>query len=148
MSEVPVTRPITVDTRGVLAGRLFAYLIDVVIIFILTAVLGSIIAFLGVVTFGLAWMLFPLLAGTGVLYSAITVGGDAQATVGMRWLGLRVVGPEGTRVDWLIAAVHAVFFYIAVSTFILFVLDILTGLVRSDRRMLHDLLTGLTIARA
>lgn len=148
MSEVSARQPILLDTRGVLAGRLFAYFIDIIIIFFLTIGLSWIIAVLGIVTFGLAWLLFPLLAGTGILYSAITIGGSAQATFGMRWLGLRVFGPEGTRVDWLVAAVHAIFFYISVGTFILWLLNVLTGLVRSDRRMLHDLLTGLTIARA
>lgn len=148
MDEVPAIHAPTIDTRGVLASRFFAYFVDVVVIFMLTFLLGWLIAFLGIVTFGIAWLLFPLLAGTGVIYSAITVGGEAQATIGMRWLGLRVVGQNGARVDWLIAAVHAVFFYIAIGTFILFVLDILTGLVRSDRRLLHDVLAGLTVVRA
>ncbi|MGV6871291.1 RDD family protein [Pseudochelatococcus sp. B33] len=148
MGDVPAIHTPTFDTRGVLASRFFAYLVDAVVIFVLTFFLGWIIAFLGVVTFGLAWLLFPLLAGTGVIYSAITVGGEAQATIGMRWLGLRVVGQVGGRVDWLTAAVHAIFFYIAIGTFILFVLDIITGLVRSDRRLLHDVLTGLTVVRA
>lgn len=148
MGEVPAIRTPAFDTRGVLASRLFAYLVDAAVIFVLTLLLGWIIAFLGVVTFGLAWLLFPLLAGTGVIYSAITVGGEAQATIGMRWLGLRVVGQDGARVDWLIAAVHAIFFYIAIGTFILFVVDIFTGLVRSDRRLLHDVLAGLTVVRA
>ncbi len=148
MGDIPAVRTPVFDTRGVLGSRFFAYLVDVAVIFLLTIVLGWVIAFLGVVTFGVAWLLFPLLAGTGVIYSAITVGGEAQATIGMRWLGLRVVGQDGGRVDWLIAAVHAVFFYIAVGTFILFVIDIFTGLVRSDRRLLHDVLAGLTIVRA
>lgn len=147
MGDVPAVRGPAFDTRGVLASRFFAYLVDAVVIFLLTFLLGWLIAFMGVVTFGLAWLLFPLLAGTGVIYSAVTVGGDAQATIGMRWLGLRVVGQDGAQVDWLIAAVHAIFFYIAIGTFILFVVDILTGLVRSDRRLLHDVLAGLTVVR-
>ncbi|MGI6244752.1 MAG: RDD family protein [Pseudochelatococcus sp.] len=148
MNEVPAPLRPAFDTRGVLAGRFFAYLIDAAVIFVLTLVLGWIIALLGVVTLGVAWLLFPLLAGTGVIYSALTVGGEAQATIGMRWLGLRVVGPDGARVDYLIAAVHAIFFYIAIGTFILFVIDILTGLVRDDRRLLHDLLTGVSVVRS
>lgn len=152
MSNIPATgpqpTPFMGDTRGVLASRLCAYLVDIVIIAILTMALWAFIMVLGVLTLGLGWLLFPLLAGTGVLYSMFTVGGRAQATVGMRWFGLRVVGQNGALVDPLVAAVHAIFFYIAAGTFILFVLDILTGLVRADRRMLHDLLTGLTVIRS
>ncbi|MFC0217944.1 putative RDD family membrane protein YckC [Pseudochelatococcus lubricantis] len=148
MTQVPAPLRPRFDTRGVLTGRFFAYLVDAVIIFMLTIALGWVIALLGIVTFGVAWLLFPLLAGTGVIYSAITVGGEAQATIGMRWLGLRVVGPDGARVDFLIAAVHAIFFYIAIGTCILFVLDVLTALVRDDRRMLHDVLTGVTVTRS
>lgn len=148
MAEVPALRTPAFDTRGVLASRFFAYLIDIVAIFVLSLILWVIIALLGVVTFGLAWLLFPLLAGSGVIYSAITVGGEAQATIGMRWLGVRVVGLQGGRVDWLTASVHAIFFYIAVGTFILLLIDIFTGLMRSDRRMLHDVLAGVTVVRA
>ena len=134
--------------RASLGGRAVAYLLDLVFIFVFSALLATVIAILGVVTFGFAWALFPILGLSGILYSAITVGGAKQSTIGMRMLGLRVVAPESGRpVDMLTAAVHALLFYVAISTFLLWCLDILFGLVRSDRRLGHDVLLGLAVVR-
>ena len=81
--------------------------------------------------------------------SALTVGGSGQGTWGMRMMGLRVVAPEsGTRVDIITAAVHALLFYVAISTFLLWFVDMLFGLMRADRRLGHDLLVGLAVVRA
>ncbi|KZE35876.1 RDD family protein [Chelatococcus daeguensis] len=148
MSENMPTLP-PEATAGVLTPRLFAYLVDICVIAVLMVMLFVIVAVLGVFTFGLAWFLFPLVgAGTGVLYSAVTVGGSRQSTIGMRMLGLRVIGPRGTRVDFITAAVHALLFYVAAGTVLVLVIDILVGLLRDDRRLLHDVLTGLTIVNA
>jgi uncharacterized RDD family membrane protein YckC len=134
------------STRGVLTPRFFAYLIDLCVIGFLIVVLGMIISILGVLTFGLAWLLFPALAATGVIYSAVTVGGPRQATIGMRLLGLKVISSDG-RPDVITAGVHALFYYVAAGTGVLWLIDIVTGLLRSDRRLLHDVLTGLTVVR-
>ncbi len=76
------------------------------------------------------------------------MGGSKQSTIGMRMMGLRVVAPESGRpVDMLTAAVHALLFYVAISTFLLWCLDILFGLVRADRRLGHDVLLGLAVVR-
>ncbi len=134
--------------RASLGGRAVAYLLDLLFILVFTAILGTAIFLVGIVTFGLGWALFPILGISGILYSAITVGGSRQSTIGMRMMGLRVVAPESGRpVDMLTAAVHALLFYVAISTFLLWCLDILFGLVRADRRLGHDVLLGLAVVR-
>ncbi len=139
----------TLRTDGVLSSRLIAYLVDIVVIAIGIMVVGAIVMVLGVLTFGLAWYLFAVLVpGAGIIYSAITVGGYKQATVGMRVCGLKVVRPSGAPVDWVTAAVHALFFYVAAGTGIILLIDVLVGLAREDRRMLHDLLAGVAVVRA
>ncbi|WP_336488046.1 RDD family protein [Methylobacterium nigriterrae] len=141
--------PMPVPTvRASLGARCVAYLLDILFIFGFTLMLWVAIAVIGVITFGLGWTLFAVLPASGILYSAITVGGARQSTIGMRLMGLRVVAPEsGRRVDVLTAAVHALLFYVAISTFLLWCVDILFGLVRSDRRLGHDLLLGLAVVR-
>lgn len=135
--------------RASLGARFVAYLLDILFIFGFTVILSVAITFIGVVTFGLGWTLFAVLPASGILYSAITVGGSGQATWGMRMMGLRVVAPEsGTRVDMITAAVHALLFYVAISTFLLWFVDMLFGLMRADRRLGHDLLLGLAVVRA
>lgn len=135
-------------TEGVLGRRLLGYVVDLVVITILMGALWLVIAVLGVITFGLGWLLFGLLPLTAIVYNALTVGGPAQATIGMRMAGVRVVdGAAGGRVSMLQAAVHALLFYVAVSTAVLLAVDILIGFGRSDRRLGHDLLSGVTLVR-
>ena len=134
--------------RASLGGRFVAYLLDIAFIFMFTALLATLIAVIGVLTFGFGWTLFAILPASGIIYSALTVGGAKQSTWGMRMMGLRVVAPEsGAPVDILTAAVHALLFYVAISTFLLWCLDILFGFVRPDRRLGHDVLLGLAVVR-
>jgi uncharacterized RDD family membrane protein YckC len=135
-------------TEGVLGRRFLAYLVDILVIFGLTLVVGFAVLILGVVTFGLAWMLFAILVpATAILYSAITIAGSEQGTIGMRMAGVRVVrASDGGRVDWITAAVHALLFYVAAGTLLILV-DVVIGLARDDRRMARDLLVGVTALR-
>jgi uncharacterized RDD family membrane protein YckC len=135
--------------RASLGGRTLAYLLDIVFILGFTALLTLAITVIGIVTFGLGWTLFAVLPASGILYSAITVGGRRQSTLGQRMMGLRVVAPEsGAPVDIITAAVHALLFYVAISTFFLWCIDLAFGLVRPDRRLGHDLLLGLAVVHA
>ncbi len=133
---------------GVLWSRLIAYAIDLVMILIFTGILWFVILILGVLTLGLGWFLFPLLAGSGVLYSAITVGGSRQSTLGMRMMGLKVVTSSGRAPDMIGAAIHALLFYVAATTALLLFVDILIGFARRDRRMGHDLVVDYVVINA
>ncbi|HEX8164355.1 MAG TPA: RDD family protein [Beijerinckiaceae bacterium] len=135
-------------TEGVLGRRLFGYLVDLVMIALLIGLLSVFIAIFGLFTLGFGWALYGLIPFTGVLYSAITLGGPNQATVGMRMTGVRAVdAATGGPVDRLTAAVHALLFYVAAGTFVLWLVDILIGMVRPDRRLGHDLLVGIMLVR-
>jgi uncharacterized RDD family membrane protein YckC len=117
-------------------------------IFLLAAVLAVAIGIIGVITLGFGWALFAALPFTGILYSAITLGGPKQATIGMRMMGVRGLDAiSGGPVDHLRAAVHALLFYVAATTFLLWVIDVIIGIARSDKRMGHDLLVGLVFVR-
>jgi uncharacterized RDD family membrane protein YckC len=64
----------------------------------------------------------------------------------MRLFGVRLqMAESGGEVSFLIAAVHAIFYYVSVS--FLTPLILLVGLFRSDSRMLHDLLAGVIAVR-
>jgi uncharacterized RDD family membrane protein YckC len=137
-------------TEGTVGRRLFGYLIDIVVLFFLGALLAVAISILGVLTLGLGWLLFPILGiPVAVLYNAITISGSSQATIGMRMAGLRVLdATTGGRVSFIAAAVHALLFYVFIaSAGLLLAIDILFGLVRSDRRMGRDLLTNVVLVR-
>ena len=132
---------------GVLTSRFFAFLVDAVCIFIIFSFLFVILVTLGFVTFGLTWLLLPPLFWlTALFYNGILISGRRRATFGMRLFGIELVNLDGHPLHFLTAAVHAVLFYISVSVLTPFIL--LVGLVRDDRRMLHDLLTGAIAYRA
>jgi len=133
--------------KGVLASRVFAFFVDAITIAVLFYVFFMLFAILGFVTFGLTWVLIPPLFWlTALIYNGITISGGRHATLGMRMFGIELVGTDGLPLGFLTAAVHAVLFYITVSVLTPFIL--LVGLVRDDRRMLHDLLTGAIALRA
>lgn len=137
------------NTSGVLGGRLLAWIVDIVVLFFLGWLVFFLLLVLGVVTFGATWFLIPAATvATALGYAALTVGGRKQSTWGMRVAGLKVETANGGRPDGLVAAVHALFFYVAAGTVALWLLDLACGLVRSDRRLGHDLLTGLVVVRA
>lgn len=134
---------------GVLTSRLIAYLADLFIIIVLSGILMVAIFILGFLTFGLGWLLFALVGpGTGIIYSALTVGGSRSATFGMRMMGLKVVQGGGRKPDWLSAAIHALLFYVAAGTLLVLVADVLIGFARRDRRLGHDLVTDFTLVNA
>lgn len=138
------------STEGTMSRRLIAYAVDFVVLFMLGALLLFAISILGVLTFGLGWLLFPVLGvPVAILYNAITISGSSQGTVGMRMAGLRVLDAStGRSVGFLAAAVHALLFYVFVaSAGLLLALDIGFGLIRSDRRMGRDILTNVVFVR-
>lgn len=136
-------------TGGVIGRRLVAYLIDAVVIFCLVAIFYVVIGVLGVVTLGLAWLAYAIPApAIGILYSALTISSASQGTIGMRMTGVKMIEERtGGTVPALTAAAHALFFYVALLSFVLFVINVLIGLFRNDRRMGHDLLAGITAIR-
>lgn len=145
-SPLPIERP---NTSGVFAGRLIAYVIDIVFVALLALIASMGVTFLGLVTFGIAWMLFPAVGiCTAMAYAALTIGGPRQATWGMRVSGIHVERVDGAGPpEGLTAAAHCLLFYVASLTVALWVLTILIGLFRGDGRMGHDLLTGLMLVR-
>ena len=135
-------------TEGVLGRRMFGYLVDLAMIGLLAMLLFFLIGFVGLLTFGLGWGLFAIIPFTGILYSAITLGGPYQSTIGMRLMGVHAVdAATGGPVDRLTAAVHALLFYVAAGTFVLWLIDLFIGFARPDRRLGHDLLVGIMLVR-
>ncbi len=131
---------------GVMTGRVMAYLVDFVIILFLSVFLFTFVGILGLVTFGLGWKLMGLVGpATGVIYCGLTIGGRHHSTWGMRMFGMRVMRADGTMPGFLVGAVHALLFYVSVGTLALWLLDVIIGLARRDRRLGRDLLLDLVV---
>jgi uncharacterized RDD family membrane protein YckC len=136
------------QTSGVLIPRLVSYIIDLFIVGVLGLIVAMSVSFLGLITFGFGWLLFPVVGiCTAMAYAAITIGGANQATIGMRVSGVKVERSDGGPPDGITAAAHCLLFYVATFTVGLLIVNILFGILRSDGRMGHDLLTGLVFVR-
>lgn len=129
---------------GVRRKRMLAFLIDFTIVCLLSFAVGVLVFFLGIVTLGLAWLLyggiFPIVA---VLYSGMTISDERQATLGMRATGLTFRLDNGARPSFVYGAVHVILFYVTVT--FLTPLVLVVSLLNSRKRALHDILVGATI---
>jgi uncharacterized RDD family membrane protein YckC len=133
--------------RGVLTRRMFAFLIDLVVLSIPVILACIFIAVFGVVTLGLGWALFWLVSPASVIWALIyygaSLGGPHSATLGMRVMDLELRTWYGAPSYFVLGAMHAVLFWISVS--VLSPLVLLVGLFNGRRRLLHDVLLGTVV---
>jgi uncharacterized RDD family membrane protein YckC len=124
----PVTQPQLF--QAVIRKRCVAFIVDAITI-------------LGVVTLGLAWLLFGLIfPAVGLGYNAITIGGPNSATIGQRMMGLTVPMWYGGKVTPLIAAFHALLFWFSL---VIFCPILLWAFFDQRKRCLHDILAGVVV---
>ncbi len=130
--------------EGVLGRRILAFLVDVTIIFLLTTAVYAFLLVAGIFTLGLTWLLFgiafPLVA---LSYNAWTLSRPPSATIGMRLLGLEMRTWYGDRMYALLAALHALLYYLSVTT--LTPLILLIAPFTGRKRCLHDFLSGTVV---
>ncbi|WEX07471.1 RDD family protein [Chelativorans sp. AA-79] len=132
---------------GVLTRRVIAFCVDYLLIGLLLIPVGLLVFILGVVTIGLGWLLFGILGPiTALSYIALTLGGRHQSTIGMRMMGIRLERLDGRRVDWTLAVVHTILFWLGNAIFTPLIL--LATWFLSYKRTLHDLLLGTVVVRA
>ena len=137
----PVTQPQLFD--GVIGKRLMAFVVDAIIILLLWVLAAVVVGVLGIITLGLAWLLygaiFPIV---GLGYNALTIGGSNSATIGQRMMGLEVRMWFGGKVSPLVAAFHALLFWFS---FVIFCPILLWALFDQRKRCLHDILAGVVL---
>jgi uncharacterized RDD family membrane protein YckC len=138
----PGTMPELFD--GVLARRVVAFCIDLVLIATPALFVALFILVFGIFTLGLGWFFFilywPGVVIWALVYYAIGFGSPASATIGMRVMDLEMRTWYGAPAYALLGAVHAIVFWITVSA--LTPLVLLVALFNARRRLLHDMLVG------
>jgi uncharacterized RDD family membrane protein YckC len=133
--------------RGVLTRRVFAFLIDLVVLSV-PVVFGYVfIAVFGLLTLGLGWMLFWLAWPASVLWAIVyygaSLGGPHSATLGMRVMDIEMRTWYGAPGYFVLGAMHAVLFWVSIS--FLTPLIVLVGLFNGRRRLLHDFVLGTVV---
>ncbi len=141
----PVTQPELFE--GVLARRIVAFVIDVVIIAVPVVLAAMFIFAFGLVTFGLGWALYWLLPPATVIWAIVyfgtTLAGPESATIGMRAVDLEMRTWYGAQAYFVLGAVHAIAFWLSVSLLTPFIL--LVCFFNERRRLLHDIVLGTVV---
>jgi uncharacterized RDD family membrane protein YckC len=141
----PVANPELFD--GVLARRCIAFVIDLVVIGIPVLIASFFIFIVGLVTFGLGWLLYWLIWPATLIWAAayygMTFGSAASATLGMRAMDIEMRTWYGAPAYFVLGAVHAIVYWLTVSFLTPFIL--LVALFNERRRLLHDMLVGTII---
>ena len=127
--------------------RMMAFIADYLVIAILTGIAAVAVFFLGILTFGLAWLLYFILAPlVAMTYVGLTMGGPQQATPGMRLFSIRIVRIDGTPVDVTLAVVHAALFWIFNVMFT--PLPLLISLFSEKKQLFQDMVLGTVVIRS
>ncbi len=138
----PATQPEYFE--GILTRRAVAWLIDVTVVGLLTALAAVVLFIFGIVTLGLGWMLYFVFPGIAtiiaVAYYGLCYSGAKSATLGMRALGLEMRTWYGAPAYFLLGAVHAIFYWVSVAFLTPFIL--LVAFINPRKRTLHDMLLG------
>jgi uncharacterized RDD family membrane protein YckC len=133
--------------EGVLARRLLAFVIDLIILALPVLFLSMFIFVVGVVTFGLGFVFYALLTPAMVLWALIyygtTLGSRHSATIGMRAMDIEMRTWYGSPAYFVLGAMHAIVFWITVSVFTPLILVVC--LINERRRCLHDILVGTVV---
>ncbi len=132
---------------ALLTRRVFAFLIDLVVLSV-PVILGYIfIAVFGLITLGLGWALFwlawPATVVWAIVYYGASIGGPHSATMGMRAMDLELRTWYGAPGYFVLGATHAVLFWVSIS--FLSPLVLLVGLFNSRSRLLHDFILGTVV---
>ena len=132
---------------GILWRRVGAYFIDALLILGMNIALHILLLLMGLLTFGLSWLLLgPVTCLTVALgYDTLFIGGGQGATPGMRLLGIEARGLDGGRPDYFQAFLMTTLFYatVPVTSFLILVVAFFT----EHNRTAHDFLSGITVIR-
>jgi uncharacterized RDD family membrane protein YckC len=133
--------------RGLLTRRVFAFLIDLVVLSV-PVILGYIFIFVfGIVTLGLGfilfWLAWPATIVWAIVYYGASIGGPHSATMGMRAMDLELRTWYGAPGYFVLGACHAVLYWVSIS--FLTPLVLLVGLFNGRRRLLHDIILGTVV---
>ncbi len=117
------------------AKRFFAWLVDGVMIFLVTLLVLPFTAFTGLLFYPLLWLVISF------AYRTITLA-SGSATWGMRLMSLEMRTFRGERFGLGEAFIHTLIYSVAISTFFVQVISIVLMLTTARRQSLGDHLLG------
>ncbi len=133
-------------TDGVMSRRVFAWLVDLLLIGLVLAALFFVLLLFGLLTLGLGLPLLGALPVVPFCYHWLFVAGPASATPGQQAMGLAVRRDDDLgRPTPVQAFVFTLVFYLTLAATGLLML---VALFTVRHRTLHDMASGLVVVRA
>jgi uncharacterized RDD family membrane protein YckC len=136
---------------GVVSRRFWAYILDAILIALITVAIHVVLFTVGIVTLGI--LMLPALAvmavvsflPVAILYDTLTAGGGKAATPGMRAMGIELQSTNSERPNYAQAFVWSLLFYVSftVTSGLILLLVFFT----KRNAALHDILTGAVVTR-
>lgn len=148
------TNPVIIDSNSdvdrldnVRSNRIFAFLVDAVAITVLTLIAYVVVAVLGVLTFGLGWLLFYIVwPAVALLYYFFTLS-QTGSTPGMNLFGIELRDSDGSQLHPIIGLVHPALFWFMFGVFPLLLASCVVSLLDERKRMLHDMVLRTVMVR-
>ena len=129
--------------EGVLSRRIMAFILDCILIAILTIPFLIFSFALAILTFGL--LVIPIGGVLTFFYFTLFTGGSKSATPGMRLMAIELRDARGGRPDLLQSGVRTLVFI--ASNMVLPVVICAIALFDLRRRTIHDMLTSTVVVR-
>ncbi len=130
-------------TAGTMFGRCVAFLLDAFTIGVLWLLCAWVLGMFGILTLGLGFGLWPLLAWLPFCYHLFSILGANHATLGQRAMGLTVRRNDDLGPPTLAqAVVSTVLFYVSIG---FSGVPLVLALFTTRHRTLHDMLSGLVV---
>jgi uncharacterized RDD family membrane protein YckC len=148
------TDPVTIDNvadvdrlDNVRTSRVLAFLVDAAAILVLMGISYAVVFVLGVLTFGLGWLLFFIVwPAVALLYYFFTLS-QTGSTPGMNLFAVELRETDGNRLHPIIGLVHPALFWFMAGIFPLLLISIVVSLVDDRKRMLHDIVLRTVMVR-
>lgn len=132
--------------EGVLWRRVFAYVVDLVLIGALWVIAFLVLSVAGLLSLGLLFPVIPVgLTLVPVAYHTLLIGGPWSGTLGMMLFDLEVRSWTGDRPGYLQALLMTLLFYttVGLTSFLILVV----ALFNTRHRTLHDYLSATVVVR-
>jgi len=117
------------------AKRFFAWLIDVALIFIVSAIVVLFTVFIAAFFYPLLWLVLSF------VYRVVTIA-NGSATLGMRLMSVEFRTHRGERFGLGEAVLHTLVYSISMSTFLIQIASIVLMLTTERKQSLGDMLLG------
>ena len=129
----------------ILARRVVAYLIDLVVIGVIGFIVSTPLSILTILSFGLLGFLWHLVPLIGLAYTIVLIAAPGAATLGMRLCSIRVRRLDGGELGLGHALLFTLGFYLSFA--LTGGLILLLPLITRRHRALHDYLSGTVLVR-